>query len=127
MTATGRLEDDGSAVVEFVLVSGLVVALFAVVFQVGLALHTRNVLVALAAESARYGANADVSSPGDVEQRTHDALSEAFTPAFASRSRITPVLGGPVVEVRITAPLPLAFVLAGVDVTVAGHALEEAR
>lgn len=50
--------DEGSAVVDVVLVSVLVVVLFLVVAQVGLALHVRNVLVA-AAEGARYAANAD--------------------------------------------------------------------
>lgn len=125
---TRRRTDDGSAVVDFVLVSGLVVTLFAIVFQVGLALHTRNVLVSLAAEGARYGANADVDSPGEVEARTRTALSSALSPAYAGHTTITPVLGGDVVEVRIRAPLPLAF-LPGTPLVleVAGHALEESR
>jgi hypothetical protein len=110
------------------MVSALVVVLFAVVFQVGLALHTRNVLVSLAAEGARYGANADVDSAAAVEARTREALAGAFNPAYAGRAVITPLLGGPVVEVRIRAPLPLPFVPgAPIDLTVSGHAFEEAR
>jgi hypothetical protein len=120
--------DDGAAVVDFVLVSGLVATLFVLVFQVGLALHTRTVLVSLAAEGARYGADADVADAGQVEARTRAAISDAFNPRFASQAVVTPVLGGPVVEVRITAPLPLAFLPAGpLTLTVAAHALEEQR
>ena len=122
----GCAVDDGSAVVDFVLVSTLVVALFAVVFQVGLALHTRNVLVSVAAEGARYGANADVSDPAAVEARTRAAVATAFTAQYADRARITPALGE-VVQVRITAPLPLFFLPAPVDLTVDAHALEEDR
>jgi Flp pilus assembly protein TadG len=117
----------GSAVVDFVLVSVLVVALFAVVFQIGLALHARTVLVSVAAEGARYGANADVSDPGAVEAQTRAAVATAFTPEYAARARISPELGD-VVRVRISAPLPLAFLPgAPVRLTVDAHALEEAR
>ena len=119
--------DAGSAVVDFVLVSVLVVALFAVVFQVGLAVHARNVLVSVAAEGARYGANADVSDAAAVEARTRAAVAAAFTRDYAARARIEPVLGE-VVRVRIDAPLPLAFLPgAPVRLTVDAHALEEAR
>ncbi|MCW2777519.1 MAG: pilus assembly protein TadE [Frankiales bacterium] len=120
--------DAGAAVVDFVFVSVLVVTLFAVVFQVGLALHTRNVLVALAAEGARYGADADVDSPQEVRQRTLDGITTAFNATYAARATVTPVLGRDVVAVRISAPMPLAF-LPGSPVTlvVEGHALEESR
>ena len=119
-------DDDGAAVVEFVLVSALVVVLFAMVFQVGLALHTRTVLISVAAEGARFGANADVDSPDDVRDRTRASLVTAFSPAYAARARIELVLGGRVSEVRITAPVPLFFLPMGpVDLRVAGHALEE--
>lgn len=128
MRAPGPVGDDGAAVVDFVLVSGLVVTLFAIVFQVGLALHARTVLVSVAAEGARYGADADVTDAGQVEARTRAAISDAFTAQFASRAVVTPVLGGPVVEVRISAPLPLAFLPTGpLTLTVAAHALEEQR
>lgn len=51
--------DDGSSVVEFTLVSVLLVGLFLGILQVALVLHTRNVLVSAAQEGARYAANAD--------------------------------------------------------------------
>lgn len=120
--------EEGSAVAEFVMVSTLVLALFVVVFQVGLALHTRNVLVAVAAEGARYGANADVSSEALVVQRVRDGIATAFTPDYAASASISAGLVDGVVEVTVTAPFPLAFLPNGpVDVTVQGHALEESR
>jgi Flp pilus assembly protein TadG len=50
----------GSAVVDFVLVGVLVVALLLAVLQVAVYVHVRNVVVASAQEGARYAANADV-------------------------------------------------------------------
>lgn len=122
-----RSDDAGAAVPEFVMVSGLVVALFLVVFQVGLALHARNVLVSVAAEGARYGANADVSDPGVVRDRVRDGIASAFSEAYASEAVITPRMVGDVVEVRIEAAYPLALVSGPIRFTVAGHALEEGR
>lgn len=58
-------EDDGqrgSAVVEFVLVSVLIVVLLLAVLQVAVYVHVRNVVTASAQEGARYAANADVPS-----------------------------------------------------------------
>jgi Flp pilus assembly protein TadG len=51
--------DRGAAVVEFVLVSVPLLFLLLIVLQVAAYLHLRNVVVASAAEGARYGANAD--------------------------------------------------------------------
>ena len=140
MPVTAYRCDRGAAVVDFVLVSALVVALFAVVFQVGLALHVRNVLTALAAEGARFGANADVPlGDGQVEARTRAGITDAFNARFADRARIAVVPCAPAadgtcptssrgraVAVRVTAPLPIALLYGGpVDLTVEGHALEE--
>ena len=51
----------GSAVVDFVLVSILIVTLLLAVLQVAVYVHVRNVVTASAQEGARYAANADVS------------------------------------------------------------------
>ena len=48
--------DDGSAVVEYVLVSTLLLIMIFAVVQIGLLLHARNVLTADAAEGARAAA-----------------------------------------------------------------------
>jgi Flp pilus assembly protein TadG len=52
----------GSAVVDFVLVSLLIVALLLSVLQVAVYVHVRNVVVASAQEGARSAANAAVDS-----------------------------------------------------------------
>ena len=52
----------GSAVVDFVMVSVLIVTLLLAVLQVAVYVHVRNVVTASAQEGARYAANADVSS-----------------------------------------------------------------
>lgn len=59
MDGDGRSVDRGAAVVEFVLVSIPLLLLLLAVLQVAVYLHVRNVVVASAAEGARYGANAD--------------------------------------------------------------------
>jgi len=51
--------DEGAAVVEFVLITVPLLFLVLAVLQVAVYLHLRNVVVASAAEGARYGANAD--------------------------------------------------------------------
>ena len=58
-------DDDGergSAVVDFVMVSILIVTLLLAVLQVAVYVHVRNVVTASAQEGARFAANADVSS-----------------------------------------------------------------
>lgn len=54
--AEERTTDRGSAIVEFVLISTLLVLLFIAIVQAALVLHARNVLVADAAEGARAAA-----------------------------------------------------------------------
>jgi len=55
-------DERGSAVVDFVLVSVLIVVLLLAVLQVSVYVHVRNVVTASAQEGARYAANADVDS-----------------------------------------------------------------
>ena len=129
MRRDGRLREQGAAVVDFVLVSVLVLFLFLVVLQVGFVLHVRNLLVSSAAEGARYGANAD-RNPADGADKARGAVSSALSPKVAARltyvATTTLVDGAPVVEVTISGPLPLVFLPAGpLSVTVHGHALQE--
>jgi Flp pilus assembly protein TadG len=58
----GVLAERGSAVVDFVMVSILIVTLLLAVLQVAVYVHVRNVVTASAQEGARYAANADVDS-----------------------------------------------------------------
>ena len=125
----GVHRDDGSAVVEFVLVVVLLLGLFLGVLQLGLAVHTRNVLVAAAQEGARYGANAD-REPSDAVERTRALVADALSPAAAAAMDVTADVvvrdGLRVVEVTVTGPLPTRLLpVAPVELTLRGHALEE--
>ncbi|SOC46728.1 TadE-like protein [Blastococcus aggregatus] len=65
MAEQSSADDDGergSAVVDFVLVSMLIVALLLAILQVAVYAHVRNVVTASAQEGARFAANADVDS-----------------------------------------------------------------
>jgi Flp pilus assembly protein TadG len=125
-----RRTDCGSAVVEFVGVTALLLLLFLVIFQLGVVLHIRNVMAAAAAEGARYAANAD-RTEADGEQRAKDAIATGLSDRLA-RSMVVHAAPDPsdpgVVEVTITGPAPL-FVpkLSPFTITVHGHALEESR
>ena len=120
-------DERGSAVVEFTLVSVVLVGLFLAVLQVGLVLHVRNTLVACAAEGARYAANAD-RNLADGEARTAVLIAESLSADSVGEvsSRYVTTAGVQLVEVRVTATLPL-FGWLGVDrgLTVGGHAVEE--
>ncbi len=120
--------DAGSAIVDFALVAGLVTLVFAAVLQLTLALHVRNTLVDCAAEGARYAALAD-RRPADGAVRTRDLIGMSLAPGFADDvTAVNRTLGGlAVVEVRVTAPLPVAGLLGPAGLlTVTGHALQEA-
>lgn len=54
--------EGGAAVVEFVMISALVMGLLLAVLQVAVYVHVRNVVAASAQEGARYASNADVDS-----------------------------------------------------------------
>lgn len=122
-----RGDERGSAVVEFTLVSVVLVGLFLAVVQVGLVLHVRNTLVACAAEGARYAANADRDLP-DGEARTAALIAESLSDRHgeAVTSRYVTTGGVQLVEIEVTTTLPL-FGLLGVErgLTVTGHAVEE--
>ena len=127
-----RTGDDGAAVVEFTLVSVLLVTLFLLVLQVGLVLHARNVMVSAAQEGARFAANAD-RTPADGVVRTRSAIAGSLGEAFAARLSVTPLppttaAGAPVVGISVSGPLPFVFAPVGpLRITVQGHALEESR
>ena len=66
----------GSAVVDFVMISLLIVMLLLAVLQVAVYVHVRNVVTASAQEGARYAANADVDS-GLGAARTVEVVARA--------------------------------------------------
>ncbi len=119
--------DGGSAIAEFVMVSGLVLTLGLGLFQLGLALHVRNTLIACAAEGARLGARAD-AAPEDGERRTRSLITSSLSATYAQdvRSVTAGSAGARVVHVTVTAPLPVVGLLGpSGSLTVTGRALAE--
>lgn len=119
--------DGGSAVVDFVLVSVLLLTVFLGVVQLGLALHVRTTLVAAAAEGARYAANAD-RDPAEGAERTRELIRESFGDALAPQvdAGFEQVAGSPTVVVEVRARLPLVGLLGpGSSLVVRGHAWDE--
>jgi len=122
-------DERGAAVADFTMVSVLVVVLFLAVFQLGLALHTRNTLISCASEGARLGARADAVA-GQGTSRTQSLISASLSPRYARHvtSRQTVVAGVRVVEVRVVAPVPLLGLLGPDDrLDVVGRAFLEAQ
>ncbi|WP_244929561.1 TadE/TadG family type IV pilus assembly protein [Nocardioides sp. W7] len=128
MTCRRRL-DDGSAVVDFVLVLLVLVPFVLGVVQVALVLHVRNTLAAAAAEGARYAATAD-HGPAAGEAVTREQVDDAVAGRFAQDISVTrtSVGGQPMVAVTVRARVPaLGLGGPGVALEVTGHAVEEQR
>ena len=124
-----RRDERGAAVADFAMVSILVVLLFLSVFQLGLALHTRNTLISCASEGARLGARAD-AVPGQGVSRTQALISQSLSPRYARRvtTREAVVEGVRVVEVRVVAPVPVIGLLGPDDrLDVVGRAFVESQ
>ena len=118
---------DGSAVVEFSLVSSLLVVLFGCLIQVGIALYVRNTLIAAAADGARYAASANRSSSDGVS-RTRLVIDASLPASYAADVTAGyQVVGGlDTVVVQVRAPLPIIGLLGPTDdLVVSGHALVE--
>ncbi|MFN8077244.1 MAG: TadE family protein [Kineosporiaceae bacterium] len=119
--------EQGSAVVEFVLVGALVSMVFVAIVQLAIALHVRNTVIDAATEGARYGARAG-ASPEDGARRARELIAADLSGRFARRvSAVRTTQDGlEVVEVRVRAPLPVAGLWGvGDTVDVRGHAWVE--
>ncbi|GAC1323986.1 MAG: hypothetical protein NVSMB13_04680 [Mycobacteriales bacterium] len=133
---TSRLRwrgQEGSAVVEFVLVGVLLIFLFLAVLQVAAYVHLRNVLAASAAEGARYAANADVSTD-EAAPKTQQIVQQALSRRVADRlgyvATEEPGDGGLVlVRVQVSGSVPASFAPLGalLPVGVSARALKEGR
>jgi Flp pilus assembly protein TadG len=121
----------GSAVVDFVLVSVLVLALLLAVLQVAVYVHLRNVVVAGAQEGARYAANANVPSTEGAARTVAivaQATSERTAAGLACTSgEETDPTGLRLVVVRCAGSVPTLFAALGdlLPLQVTGRAIKE--
>jgi hypothetical protein len=114
-------------VVDFVLVSMLVVPLFLGILQVGLFLYVRNTVTAAASEGAHYAAVLN-REPGDGEARTRDLVDGVVRTELIEsvQAETVDVDGQPGVRVVVKAHMPpLGLWGPGVGFTVEGHAIKE--
>ncbi|MGX5717718.1 TadE family protein [Arthrobacter sp. MAHUQ-56] len=122
--ALSRAGERGSAVVDFVLVGGLLTMFFLAIIQLTLALHVRNTLIDAAASGARYGTLADRNA-SDAVERTRSLIGTALNGSFAEdvSTSETDMQGIRVLEVTVRAPLPVIGLIGPRDMLeVTGHA-----
>ncbi|WBQ03771.1 TadE family protein [Kribbella sp. CA-293567] len=113
--------------VDFVMVSMLVVPVFLGVLQVGLFLYVRNTITAAASEGAHYAALLN-RGPGDGEARTRELVTGVVRNELIDsvEAQETDVEGQPGVLVVVKAHMPpLGLWGPGIDFTVEGHAVKE--
>lgn len=122
----------GSAVVDFALVSVLVVVLLLAVLQVAVYVHVRNVVTSSAQDGARYAANADVPASAGAP-RTLEVVARATSPATAAglactSDQETDPSGLVLVVVRCEGAVPTLLAGLGdlLPLSVTGRAVEEA-
>ena len=120
--------DAGAAVVDFTLVSVVLVPLLLGIIQVGLVLHVRNTLAAAASAGARYAATVD-RGPADGVAKTRQMIDEILAARFAEdvSAAQTRVNGYTGVVVAVQADVPaLGLWRPAVHLEAEGHAAEEA-
>ncbi len=123
-TRSRAADDTGSAVVDFVLVGALLVVLAAGLFQLTLTLHVRNIMLSSASEGAHVGALADLT-PADGADRALQMARTALGGMDISATAQS-VDDGDVVEVTLTAPVPVLGLFGAGSMSVTAHAIEEA-
>lgn len=124
-SATGwRREERGSAVVDFILVGGLLTVFFLAIIQLALVLHVRNTLIDAAASGARYGTLADRGA-SDAKERAADLIRSALNADYAldvSTSEVT-FQGLRTLQVTVRAPMPVIGLIGPREMLeVKGHA-----
>ncbi len=127
MPAARGPDEQGSALVDFVLVTVVLVPLFLGILQLALVLHVRNTLTSAASEGARYAATSD-RGPADGVAKAREQLDGVLGPSYRQdvEAHSLDIDGAPGVEVVIHATVP-ALGLGGpaVELTVRGTAIEE--
>jgi hypothetical protein len=120
-------DQDGAAVVDFVLVLAVLIPIVLGILQVALVLLVRNTLAAAASEGARYAATSD-RGPADGVALTRRQIDGAISGRFAQDVSVRRVLvgGAPAIEVTVHARVP-ALGIGGpsIELDVSGRAIEE--
>lgn len=128
-----RLRSDrGSAVVEFSLITVLLLMLLFAVLQVAALFYVRSVAAAAAADGARYAADADVQ-PGDGARRASELIGHGLGSAMAARLpctgevRADPASNLQVARVQCQGRIASVLLPLGafVDVRVSGQSLKD--
>ena len=121
----------GSAVVDFVMVSVLIMTLLLAVLQVAVYVHVRNVVTASAQAGARYAANSDVDSAAGAA-RTLEIVASATSRQTADGLACTSAeepdpTGLTLVVVRCTGSVPALLAVLGnlLPLEVTGRAVKE--
>lgn len=111
LTRRKRFEE-GTAVVDFALIGGLLTVLFIAIVQLALVLHVRNTLVDAASSGARFGTLADRTA-GEAEERTASLISRSLGERFGEEITVgqSDVGGVQTLEVVVRAPLPVIGLL----------------
>jgi Flp pilus assembly protein TadG len=124
-SVTGAVASErGSAVVDFVMVGGLLTMFFLAIIQLALVLHVRNTLIDAASSGARYGTLAD-RGVLDAEERAGALVGMALNSEFAQDISTSEVnfQGLRTLEVTIKAPMPVIGLIGPRDMLeVKGHA-----
>lgn len=119
-----RPGEQGSAVVDFVLVGSLLTMFFLAIIQLTLVLHVRNTLIDAAASGARYGTLADRNA-SDAEARTRNLIGIALNEGFSEQVTAQEVTlqGMRMLEVTVRSPMPVVGLIGPRDMLeVKGHA-----
>lgn len=123
----GARSERGAAVVDFVLISLVLVPLVLGLMQVALVMHVRSTLAAAATEGARYGATID-RDPAAGAARTRQLIAGAIADRYAAgvTSGRADVGGLSTVVVRVHAEVPALGLLGpAVAFDVEGHGVQE--
>ncbi|MEO6885472.1 MAG: TadE/TadG family type IV pilus assembly protein [Jatrophihabitantaceae bacterium] len=116
-------DDGGAAVVDFVMVSVLLVFLLFAVLQVAVYVYSKNVIGAAAADGARYGANAGVD-PTEGGRRADALIGTGLNPEIAAAipctgsASVDAASGLPVTTVRCHGHLKLLFLPLSAPITI---------
>ena len=125
MKAWGR-KDSGSAIVDFVLVAPLLIAVALAILQVILVMHVRTVLTSAAAEGARAAALSG-ADPRAGERRARAIIDETIASDSVERIVVRRQMAGgtTIMALDIEARLPLLGLLGPTVIHVRGHSLQE--